>query len=184
MRTSYLGADSRTDQDFYDLGRWSSPENSADRILLRGGGKVPLQFTRLPDGTLRQLDQSGQPIVSQLNYILKRQQSVDMIAGPMHLRGMYFFLADAAVLTECQTGRRLPVLLEGDHASLERAYLAGRQHPDEEMLVSLIAAFVERAPEPGLPLREHLVVEKFEQAMPGKNCAATVQIPPPRLTTF
>jgi copper homeostasis protein (lipoprotein) len=184
IRTSYLGNRSDTGQDFYDLGRWNYPENNADRILLRGAGKVPLQLNRLPDGTLRQLDQSGQPIVSQLNYELKRQQTIDMVAGPMQLRGMYLYLADAANLVECQTGKRLPILMVVDHAELERAYLAGRRHPGDEMLVSLVARFVEQAPEPGLPLREHLVVKKFERAMPGENCAAMAQKPPPRLTTF
>jgi copper homeostasis protein (lipoprotein) len=176
MRTTYLGIDSGRNGDFYDLGCWSYIEDTPGRYLLQGSSNRTLQFSKQPDGALRQLDLAGQAIVSTLNYELKRQQGVDTIAGPMKLRGMYVYQADAASLSECQTGRRLPVLIEGNHLALERAYLAARRKPGEEMLVSLSGRFVERAPEPGLPLREHLIVEAFERVWLGETCASTLPV--------
>jgi copper homeostasis protein (lipoprotein) len=178
MRTTYLGIDRGRNNDFYELGRWNFFEGTAGRYVLQGSSNRPLQFSKQPDGALRQLDRAGQAIVSTLNYELKRQQGVDTISGPMKLRGMYVYQADAASLTECQTGRRLPVLIEGDHLALERAYLAARRQPGEKMLASLSARFVERAPEPGLPLREHLIVETFERVWPGETCTPTLPAAP------
>jgi copper homeostasis protein (lipoprotein) len=174
MRTTYLGVDSGRNSDFYDLGHWNYSDGTPGRYLLQGSLNRMLQFSKQSDGALRQLDQAGQAIVSTLNYQLKRQQGIDPVAGPMKLRGMYVYQADAASLTECQTGRRLPILIVGDHLALERAYLAARQHAGEEILVSLSGRFVERAPEPGLPLREHLIVEAFERVWPGKTCTSTL----------
>ena len=178
MRTTYLGVNNGRHSDFYELGRWNYSAESPGRYLLQGSSNRTLQFSKQPDGALRLLDQAGRAIISTLNYELKRQQGVDTIAGPMKLRGMYVYLADAASLTECQTGRRLPVLIEGDHLALERAYLAVRRQPGEEMLVSFSGRFVERAPEPGLPLREHLTVEAFERVWPGETCASTLPATP------
>jgi copper homeostasis protein (lipoprotein) len=176
MRTTYLGIDTGRNSDFYELGRWNFSGGSAVHYILQGSSNRPLQFSKQPDGALRQLDQAGQAIVSTLNYELKLQKSVDTIAGPVKLRGMYVYQADAASLTECQTGRRMSVLIEGDHLALERAYLAARRQPGEEMLVSLSGRFVERAPEPGLPLREHLIVEAFERVWLGETCASTLPV--------
>ena len=101
-------------------------------VSSHGSANRTLQFSKQPDGALRQLDQAGRAIVSTLNYNLKRQQDIDTIAGPMKLRGMYMYQADAANLTECQTGSRLPVSMEGDHLALERSYLAARRQPGEK----------------------------------------------------
>jgi hypothetical protein len=82
--------------------------------------------------------------------------------------------ADAANLTECQTGRCLPIVIDGGHLVLERAYLAARHQAGEEMLIIISGRFVERAPEPGLPLREHLlvfIVEFFSDPPVATICA-------------
>jgi len=170
MRTTYLGVVADEPIVVYSLGRWGL---SADqRVVLRSDSDVPQQYQWQADGALRQLDRQGRPIVSTLNYELTRQTSVDLVAGPMPLRGMYMYMADAASLNECRTGRRVPVLIEQDHLALERAYLSARTSPGQPMLVSFIGRFVERVPEPGMPSREFLQVDEFQHIWPGESCAA------------
>lgn len=92
------------------------------------------------------------------------------VAGPMHLTGMYTYMADAAVLEECQSGQRYPVLLEADHLAVETAYLAQRSGPGEPLFVSFTGRFVDHAPEPGLASRPHVIVERFGAFSPERAC--------------
>jgi copper homeostasis protein (lipoprotein) len=103
---------------------------------------------------------------------LQRQDEVVRVSGPMGLLGMYHYLADTASLDECLTGRRWPMLIEGEHLALERAYLAHRaQGGGAWVLATLTARFVEREPEPGVPPREMLLVEGFGRLWPRETCA-------------
>jgi hypothetical protein len=45
-----------------------------------------------------------------------------------------------------------------------------RHQPGESILVAFKGRFVQRMPEPGLPVREHLIVEQFGRILPGKTC--------------
>ena len=57
---------------------------------------------------------------------------------PMTLRGMYFYMADAATFTDCATGKRFMV---ANNAELERGYLAARGHSEKPMLLSVEGHF-------------------------------------------
>jgi heat shock protein HslJ/uncharacterized lipoprotein NlpE involved in copper resistance len=152
--------------DSYDLGRWASDADGS--VLLRGGRDAPMRLGSAVGDGLQLLDTRGKPIRE-----LKRQAEVDRLNGPMRLRGMYFYMADAAILDECLTGRRWPVQIDGGHLALERAYLAHRaQGGGEWVLATLNARFVMREPEPGLLPREVLVVEGFDRLWPRETCAA------------
>lgn len=106
----------------------------------------------------------------------------DRIDGPMRLRGLYAYFADAASFQECLSGRRWPVLIEGAHLDLERAYLA-QGEGGRWVLATLTGHFVMREPEPGLPPREAIVVERFERLWPGETCAADAPATAPLLNT-
>ena len=84
---------------------------------------------------------------------------------------MYTYLADAASFADCETGKRYPVLIEAAHVDVERGYLAARTGPAEPVLLIARFEIVERAPEPGLPPREHLRVLEYGRFLPGKHCA-------------
>jgi copper homeostasis protein (lipoprotein) len=170
MHTRYLGVRAGHTQEVRDLGRWGNID--AGTLELRGGRDAPLRFSPQPGGALRLLDTRGLPIASTLNYELARQAEIDRLGGPTRLRGMYLSMADAASLTECLTGKRWPVLIEGEHPALELAYLVLRSHPGHPVLAVLTASFVWREPEPGLHPREVLRVEAFERLWPGETCAA------------
>lgn len=157
------------DKDFYDLGRWVV-ENGSNRLKLYSGTKKLWQFRFQTADRLRMLDIKGDEIHSNLNYELTRLPEIDLVEGPMFLGGMYTYMADAAVFKECLTEKSYPVLIQADHLALERAYLSMRRHPGETMLVTFKGRFVQRMPEPGLPVREHLIVEQFHRILPGKTC--------------
>ncbi len=148
----------------HDIGRWAREADGT--LLLRGGREAPLRLSAEADGALRLIDPQGRPVEE-----MQRQATLDRIDGPMRLRGLYFYLADAASLSECLSGRRWPVLIEGAHLDLERAYLA-QGEGGRWVLATLQGRFVMREPEPGLPPREAIVVERFERLWPGETCAA------------
>jgi copper homeostasis protein (lipoprotein) len=182
MRTRYLGDRLGMELEVHELGRWARTD--AGTIELRGGREAPMRFSPTAGGALRLLDTQGRPIVSTLDYELQRQAEVDRVNGPMRLRGMYAYMADAAVLTECLSGKRWPVSTQGAHLALERAVLAHRAKGGGDwVLATLNARFVMREPEPGLPAREMLWVESFDRLWPGETCAADAPATAPLLNT-
>jgi putative lipoprotein len=88
------------------------------------------------------------------------------------LRGDYFYMADAATFTDCQTGRRMPVAMEGDAAALERAYLAAGGSQRGPMLASIEGRIEERPPMEGDGLLPTVIVDRFVSIDPAARCAA------------
>ena len=152
------------DETVHDLGRWGREADGT--LLLRGGREAPLHLRATAEGALQRLGPQGQALET-----LQRQTAVDRIGGPMRLRGLYMYLADAASFSECLTGRRWPVRIEGAHLDLERAYLA-QGEGGRWVLATLHGRFVMHEPEPGQPPREAIVVERFDRLWPGETCAA------------
>ena len=90
--------------------------------------------------------------------------------GEVDLVGMYRYMADAAVFEDCDSGKRYPVLIEGAHLDIERAYLKLSDGAGAPVLLAARFEIVERAPEPGMPMREHLRVIEFDRFQPGEAC--------------
>ncbi len=178
---------------FDDIGRWRL-EPSSNRLVLRGGREAPLFFQPVDGGSaFRKLDLQGQPIHSRHNDRLQRLVSPQPIDPRLHLQGMFSYFADAASIRLCATGTRLPVAMEGDYHSLERAYLkafpAGAA--GKPTLVNLEGVITSRpSMEPGRPPQRTLVVERFVGVHPGKGCpqpnanTAQTTATPPRPMTF
>lgn len=59
-------------------------------------------------------------------------------------QGVYSYQADSGRFQECKSGQTVPVLMEGDNALLENAYLASRIGPDAAMLAAVDGRIVER----------------------------------------
>lgn len=170
LRQTYLDASTAGDRDFYDLGRWEfGPEDGV--LTLRGGTEGPRRFEVRDADTLRQLDTAGQPIRSALNYELRRTAEPYPFTDTMPLRGLYSYMADAASIEECLTGKRFPVAAAGDNLRLERAYLAAQSAPGAPLLVTLDGHLEVR---PGMEQdrnEEHVVVDRFGRTWPGQNCS-------------
>lgn len=90
--------------------------------------------------------------------------------GLIVMRGMYRYLADAAIFTDCMTGKSYPVAMEGDNLRLERAYMRTRHQPGEPLLVTLEGRIVERMPMEGPGPVATLLPEKFLSISSGENC--------------
>jgi copper homeostasis protein (lipoprotein) len=172
LRRTYLGVNRGADEDFYELGRWDHSQDDGGRFTLRGSGAGANQYRLVAADRLRQLDVTGSEIGSALNYDLERQASIDPVPGPMPLRGLYAYMADAATFNECRTGKRYPVSLEAAHIDMEQAYLRlAKDNPGAPLLATLEGRFEERATDPSAGAREHLIVERFERFWPGETCA-------------
>jgi len=92
------------------------------------------------------------------------------VSGGVELTGMYTYMADAAMFEDCASGERLPVLIEAAHIDVERAYLEMRTDPGAPLLLTARFEVVERPPEPGMPVRKHLRVVKFDRFRPEDDC--------------
>ena len=104
-------------------------------------------------------------------------------AGPAKLRGLFVYMADAAVFTDCYTRERYPVAPESMNAEIERAYLSARTAPGSPVLASIEGHLVRRSPEPGAPEREHLRIVRFDRFWPGETCAREALAPADLLET-
>lgn len=160
LRRVYVGADAGRDRVSYERGRWAR-EAGADELALTDGADVQSRWRVLSSQRLRLLDRDGRDIDSTLNYEIARTAELDRIAGPMPVRGLYRYFADAASLADCASGVTYPVLIEAEHITLERAWLAARSDAGSARVVDIEAEFVLREPEPGLPPRESLRVTRF-----------------------
>jgi copper homeostasis protein (lipoprotein) len=166
LRTLYRD---REGGPFDDIGRWAWSSDASVLILL-GGREAPLRFE--PDGAdgIRLLDSDGRTIESDLDYTLTRADAFDPIEPELRMRGMYRYLADAAVFMECRTSRRMPVAMEADNAALERAYLDAVDEPGRDLLAVITGRIVERVPMDGDTPSPAVVPVEFHAVRPGETC--------------
>jgi copper homeostasis protein (lipoprotein) len=94
------------------------------------------------------------------------------------MRGMYRYMADAGLFTECLTGQRWFVAHEGDNATLEREYTKARRQPGEELLVKLEGRVEMRPGMEGKSLQPTLIVKRFIGVWPGETCGAQAAAEP------
>ncbi len=169
LRTTYDGRGAGAVTDI--IGSWVVASDDG-RLALFGGTEAPVFFRILDHDTLRKLDVEGRDIESPLNYNLRRTSEPDTIEPRLRMRGMYRSMADAAVFTECLSGRRFQVGQEADNAALERAYLRVQRQPGEELMVSLQGRIAERPAMEGDAMVLTVVPEHFIGVWPGETCGA------------
>ena len=171
---SYFQSMTYLERDFTydDIGRWDARPslNGTDQnvIELRGEGEQPTLIGISGDGDAVQLlDAEGREITSGMNYTLRRTPEFERIEPRLTMSGMYRYMADAALFTECRIGLRFPVSMEADNIALETGYLAVREEPGEEVLVTLEATIALRPAMEGDALEPALVPDRFIEARPG-----------------
>jgi len=155
---------------FDDIGSWLISSDGAT-LALFGGREAPLRFGIAGPDELNMLDMDGRQIDSALNYMLVRDEARERIEPSLHMRGMFTYFADSAILQECLTGRSMPVAMEQDYLRLEQAYMETRREPADSLLVNLAGRIVERVNMEG-PARPTVVVEEFKGIWPGESCGA------------
>jgi copper homeostasis protein (lipoprotein) len=169
LRTTFLGYAVGAVSDA--VGSWET-DGDQGRLILFGGEDAPLVFRIVDRDTLNKLDLEGRDIESPLNYDLKRKDGAVFIEPRLTMRGMYRYMADAALFEECLSGRSFQVAQEADNVSLERAYLDARREPGEPLLVSLQGRIAERTAMEGDAMVLTVVPERFLGVWPGETCGA------------
>jgi uncharacterized lipoprotein YbaY/uncharacterized lipoprotein NlpE involved in copper resistance len=168
LHDAYLGKPG--DRSYDDVGTWA-PASDGITLALKGGREAPVFYSIEDADTLRKLDLAGQRIESRLNYDLKRAAAFSPIEPRLPMRGMFTYMADAAVFAECTTGRKLPVAMEGGYIDLERAYLAARGEPGAAVMALVEGRIAMRPPMEGAGFVQTLVVDRYLRLEPGTQCA-------------
>jgi copper homeostasis protein (lipoprotein) len=146
---------------FDEIGRWAGAADSP-RLELFVAGEKRVQFLLEADGSLRKLAMAGKPIASNLNDRLERLPQPELIEPHLRINGLFAYMADAALITLCADGSRMPVAMEGDFRALQAAYMKARPALGEALLVSVEGRITVRpSMEESLPPPDTLVVERF-----------------------
>ena len=154
---------------FDDIGTWMLSSNQ--RVLVLQGGREASTLFRIVDAkTLRKLDLERRDIESALPYVMTRTAAFERLEPRLRMRGMFRYMADAGLFTECSTGQHWPVAQEADNATLEREYLRVRTEPGGPVLVRLDGRVAMRPKMEGEGLQPTLVPERFVGAYPGETC--------------
>lgn len=164
-RGSGEGSDTRRDE----VGRWHA-DAGRDTLVLPGPSGAPERWQVRGPETLRLLDTEGNPILSDLPYDLAGGALAETDIEDVFLSGMMVYMADAALFTECATGRRYPVVQEGDYLALERAYIAAAAGPGAPLHVHVTGGLVMRPAMEG-PDRRSLEVTQLHRTLPGTECS-------------
>jgi heat shock protein HslJ len=169
LRQTYLGKHDAAEESFDDIGVWSASPD-AQAIILKGSREAAIQFSIENPETLRKLDLEGKPIVSTLNYEIRRNASYRPLEPRVLMRGMYSYMADAGWFRECTTQLSLPVAQAEDNAALESAYARERKEPNEQLLVILNGRIAMQPRMEGDGMQQTLIVERFISVAPGQAC--------------
>lgn len=143
-------------------GTWA---RTADKLVLTNS-KGEKSYFRAKGDKLEMLDRNGSPIQSPLNYTLEPVKA-SLPTTPMAMRGMYFYMADAATFTDCATGKRIAV---ANNAQLERDYAAARGNDSRPVLLVVEGHFtLEANPDTG-EMMKTLMTDQAGKFIPGKDC--------------
>lgn len=88
-------------------------------------------------------------------------------ATPMTMKGMYKYMADAAIFQDCATGKVFNV---ASNAELERGYMAARGGDFQPVLLVVEAHFTLQASPDSGELRKTVVADRGVKFGPKKTC--------------
>ncbi|CAM8675667.1 envelope stress response activation lipoprotein NlpE [Leclercia sp. M-A074-M] len=160
MNQHYQGA--KAPSSFASYGSWA---RTADKLVLTDTQGEKHYFRAKGEG-LEMLDREGNPIESQFNYTLAPVNAA-LPSTPMAMRGMYFYMADAASFTDCATGKKVSV---ANNAQLERDYAAARGNDTKPVLLTVNGHFtLEANPDSGQSVKT-LIVDKDAAFQADKDC--------------
>ena len=160
MNQHYQGT--KAPSSFASYGSWA---RTADKLVLTDTQGEKHYFRAKGEG-LEMLDREGNPIESQFNYTLAPVNAA-LPSMPMAMRGMYFYMADAASFTDCATGKKVSV---ANNAQLERDYAAARGNDTKPVLLTVNGHFtLEANPDSGQSVKT-LIVDKDAAFQAGKDC--------------
>lgn len=152
-----------------ETGIWKyQPEKNT--LLLTSYQNVARLLFISPDKTLRVLRVSGGILPQIENYTLFPDTTGTVYEDVVRLKGMYTYVDDASVFTECLSGVSFPVAMEADNINLERSYLRIPHGFGEPVLVKLDAQIVERPSLKSFGYQEVVVPVHYLAMQPGIEC--------------
>lgn len=160
----YLGKEEGKNH-FDDIGTYTTKNKT---VTLSGGREAPLFFEMKSRSTLKMLDMNKKPIVSKLNYDLKRDSVFKPVSPRLFMSGMYSYLADAGIFKNCITQQTYSVAPLLDNLELERAYL-DTQRTMNGPVMALIEGEIQQRPNMEGNLST-VVVHKFLRLEPNEQC--------------
>lgn len=161
MNERYQGV-TKEPSSFASYGTWA---RTAGKLVLTDS-KGEKSWYRVKGDNLEMLDQEGNPIESTLNYTLEPVKA-SLPTTPMAMRGMYFYMADAAIFTDCATGKKMAV---ASNAQLERDYAVARGTETKPVLLAVEGHFtLEANPDTGEMVKT-LQPDSNTKFIPGKDC--------------
>jgi uncharacterized lipoprotein YbaY len=166
--------------------RFSIPYDASN---INAGGSYSVRARITVDGNLMFTSDQSHPVLtrghgSEVAMILMRRAdrsaggALPALGPPRQMRGMFRYMADAALFTECGTGQRWPVAMEGEYKTLEGAYLKMRREPGEEVLAQVEARAETRPHADGGRPVPTLVIERYIGIWPEETCGASGVTPP------
>lgn len=167
MRREWLGKPEATVRD--ELGRWHA-DPARDAIVLTGASEAPLLLDVKAPDRIRLRDIMGEPLDSDLYDLMGGALSETDLS--LFMGGMLTYMADAAILEECLTGRVYPVAIEGAWIDLERAYLA--EVEGGTPLYATLEGTISLRPAMEGPDRRMVTVDRFVGVFPGQTCERPV----------
>jgi copper homeostasis protein (lipoprotein) len=171
LRRTYV--DKPAPNRFDEIGRWAHAAGSP-WLNLYVAGEKPVQFLVEADGSLLKLDTAGKPIATGHSDRLERLPQPELIEPHLKTSGLFIYMADAAVITLCADGSRLPVAMEGDFLALQAAYQKARPALGEALLASVEGRIAARpSMEESLPPRDTVVVERFISLSRHGHCGSS-----------
>lgn len=165
LTTNYVGKPEGQNR-FDDIGTYSTNNKT---LTLKGGKEAPLFFEMTSRNTLRKLDIYGKPIVSSLNYDLKRDTTFIPVAPRLLLNGMYTYMADTGIFQECSSSQTFSVAQQHDSLQLERTYLDAQQKNNAHTLMAIVEGEIQQRPNMEGNLST-LIVHKFIRFEPKGKC--------------
>jgi len=87
------------------------------------------------------------------------------------MRGMFLYLADAALFTDCVSGETLPVAMEGGHVELERAY-STLNAAGKPVYAEFMGRIAQRPKMEGRGSRKAVLVSRFITLQSEDSCRA------------
>lgn len=129
----YYQTDRPGNRVFATYGKWA---RTADKLVLTDVQGEKSYFRPLNNG-LEMLDRDGAPMVSSNAYRLTATKA-PLPTTPMAMRGLYRYMADAAVFADCFTGVTYPVV---NNIVMEKRYLQVRKSSEDAVLLTFSAHF-------------------------------------------
>lgn len=155
------------------IGKWEFID-STQIITLKSRNQSPKRFVITSYTTIEMLDIHGKKIESDLNYTLTKKDNYEQITDSFPMKGMFRYMADAALFVDCSSQKKYPVAMEKDYLSLEREYLSKVEEAGEPILATLSGRLIMQPKMEGNEKALTLVVEKLDKVWPKLDCKSSL----------